>query len=135
MFAVDKAGNFSHAGDSQPFTASAPAPPPATSPRRRSTPPAAHSQPASSPVIPAELARLVAAIAVAVLVFGGIVLGGIRILQNPRRRDEWAYGGRAAHGAPRMITIDRYDTRALVIPAVIIVLGVLLMVALAGVIL
>ncbi len=103
--------------------------------RRRRRRPLAHSEPASSPLIPAEVARLVAAIAVAVIVFGGIVLGGIRILQNPRRRDEWAYGGRAAHGAPRMITIDRYDTRALVIPAVIIVLGLLLMVALAGVIL
>jgi hypothetical protein len=66
-------------------------------------------------------------------VFGGIVLGGIRLLQNPRRRDDWAYG-RAA-GAPRIITIDRYDTRALVIPAVIVVVGLLLMVALAGVVL
>jgi hypothetical protein len=126
VFAVDAAGNVSHAGDSQPFTASTPAPAPTP------TPPAAHSEPHSSPLIPAELARLVAAIAVAVVVFCGIVLGGIRVLQNPRRRDQWTYGGRA--GSP-WITIERYDPRALVIPAVLIVVGLLLMVALAGVVL
>jgi hypothetical protein len=133
VFAVDKSGNVSHAGDSKPFTASAPAPSPAptpTPPATTTTPPAAHSAPASKPLLPAEVMRLVAALAVALIVFGGIVLGGIRLLQNPRRRDDWTYG-RAA-GAPRIITIDRYDTRALVIPAVIVVVGLLLMVALAG---
>ena len=134
VFAVDKVGNVSHAGDSQPFTASATTSPPATQPSTPpSTPPAAQSHPASSPVIPAELARLVGAVAVAVIVFGAIVLGGIRILQAPRRRQQWTYGRPA--GAPRIITIDRYDTRALVIPAVIIVLGLLLIVALAGAVL
>jgi hypothetical protein len=135
VFAVDKAGNVSAAGDSQPFTASATTPPPATQPSTPpSTPPAAQSQPASSPVIPAELARLVAAIAVAVIVFGVIVLGGIRILQNPRRRQQWTYDNRTTPGAPR-ITIERYDARALVIPTVIVVLGVICIVALAGVLL
>ena len=135
VFAVDKAGNVSHAGDSQPFTASATTPPPATQPSTRPpTPPAAQSQPASSPVIPAELARLVAAIAVAVIVFGGIVLAGIRIMQNPRRREQWTYDNRTTPGAPR-ITIERYDARALVIPTVIVVLGVICIVALAGVLL
>ena len=135
VFAVDKAGNVSAAGDSQPFTASATTPPPATQPSTPpSTPPAAQSQPASSPVIPAELARLVAAIAVAVIVFGVIVLGGIRILQNPRRREQWTYDNRTTPGAPR-ITIERYDARALVIPTVIVVLGVICIVALAGVLL
>jgi hypothetical protein len=135
VFAVDKAANVSRAGDSQPFTASAPTPPPATTPSTPpSTPPAAQSQPASSPIIPAELARLVAAIAVAVIVFGVIVVGGIRILQNPRRRQQWTYDNRATPGAPR-ITIERYDARALVIPTVIVVLGVICIVALAGVLL
>jgi hypothetical protein len=135
VFAVDKAGNVSAAGDSQPFTASATTRPPATQPSMPpSTPPAAQSQPASSPVIPAELARLVAAIAVAVIVFGVIVLGGIRILQNPRRRQQWTYDNRTTPGAPR-ITIERYDARALVIPTVIVVLGVICIVALAGVLL
>jgi hypothetical protein len=134
VFAVDKAGNVSHPGDSQPFTVIAPTPTPTSTPTPpTSTPPVAHSEQTSSSLVPAEAARLVAAIAVAVIVFGGIVLGGIRLLQNPRRRDDWAYG-RAA-GAPRIITIDRYDTRALVIPAVIVVVGLLLMVALAGVVL
>jgi hypothetical protein len=132
VFAVDAAGNVSHAGDSRPFTASTPAPTPAPAPTAPATPPAAHGGPHSSPLIPAELARLVAAIAVAVVVFCGIVLGGIRVLQNPRRRDQWTYGSR---GASPWITIERYDPRALVIPAVIIVVGLLLMVALAGVVL
>jgi hypothetical protein len=133
VFAVDKAGNVSTAaGDSQLLRLSTPTRTAPTTPKPPPTQPA-HSQ-SSSPVVPAELARLVAAIAVAVIVFGVIVLGGIRILQNPRRRQQWTYDNRTTPGAPR-ITIERYDARALVIPTVIVVLGVICIIALAGVLL
>ncbi|MGN6380011.1 MAG: hypothetical protein ACTHNU_13745 [Gaiellales bacterium] len=136
VFAVDAAGN--------PQTTPSTAPPITLS--RASTPkvakpggpthhvvtPSRASAGSGSGPLASEVARIVAAIAVAVVVFGGIVLAGLR-LQNRRRTA--VYGPSRSRGGAARLQLSDYDTRALVIPAALGVAGLLLVLALAALLL
>lgn len=116
VFAVDKARNVSPPGDSrlylvqpkQSHVVAAPTPVP--------------SPPASSGA--AEVARVVAAIAAGVIVFGVIVIGGILVLNGDRRRTAIRYGDRAVPGFPQL-SVDRFEARALIIPCLLAILGLI----------
>ena len=120
VFAVDRSKNVSPAGDSKLYL---------VQPKRShvvAAPPASGT-PASSGA--AEIARVVGAIAVGVFVFGLIVIGGIIVLGGDRRRAAIRYGDRAVPGFPQL-SVDRFEARALIIPCLLAVLG--LVVVLVG---
>jgi hypothetical protein len=121
VFAVDRSQNVSTAGDSKLYL---------VQPKRShvvAAPPPASGTPASSGA--AEIARIVGAIAVGVIVFGSIVIGGIIVLGGDRRRTAIRYGDRAVPGFPQL-SVDRFEARALIIPCLLAVLG--LVVVLVG---
>jgi hypothetical protein len=121
VFAVDRAKNVSPAGDSKLYL---------VQPKRShvvAAAPPAGGTPASSGAV--EIARVVGAIAVGVIVFGVIVIGGIIVLSGDRRRTAVRYGDRAVPGFPQL-SVDRFEARALIIPCLLAVLG--LVVVLVG---
>ena len=58
-----------------------------------------------------------------------IVIGGIIVLSGDRRRTAVRYGDRAVPGFPQL-SVDRFEARALIIPCLLAVLG--LVVVLVG---
>jgi hypothetical protein len=101
-----------------------PASPPPTTTVPTTPPPSA----SSSGILQSSIARLAAAVGSGIVVFGLLVLLATRLL--PRiRRDSWEYR-KGPLGAVRG-TLQRYDTGALVIPMVILVIGLVLLAAAA----
>ncbi len=117
VVAVDRAGNASAAASSpSEKLVTPPAPPTSTT---RATP----AKP-SSGLLGSSIARLAAEVGSGIVIFGLLALLAVRLL--PRLHgDSWEYGG-GAFGTVRG-ALQRYDTGALVIPLVILVIGLVLL--------
>jgi hypothetical protein len=117
VFAVDKARNASPPGDSRLYLVQP----------QNSHVVAAPSRPAGSSTGTgaAEIARVVSAVAAAVIVFAVIVIGGVFVLDGDRRRTAVRYSDRAIPGFPQL-SVDRFQVRALIIPCLLAVLGLVI---------
>ncbi len=68
-------------------------------------------------------------VALAVLILAAIAFLIVKLV-NRSREDDWQYSS-GTRGGGRSLALGRYDTAALVIPAVIVVVGLVLLVAAA----
>lgn len=137
VFPVDGKGNVQKTAKVNSGAVTGPGAAPSVTPTPPVTHPTAHATAArsGSRLISSAVAQIVAAVGVAVVVFGLIILGGLKLqgsftmpeMPGRRRQNEYQYG-RSRNGAAMRLHLGDYDTRALVIPAVLGV-GLLLIVA------
>jgi hypothetical protein len=129
VFSADKAGNVQHqAATSNSVSLPKPQPVAATTGAAPKTTP---DPPASNQSFAAKASRMIAAVGAATLVFGLILLIGIRLQgSSGRRRVESFYYPRQRSTVAR-VALDRYDPRALVIPAMLAV-GLIILAAAAA---
>jgi hypothetical protein len=134
VFPVDVHGNVQKTAASSTSVGLSATPPPggsSTSPPITGTTPPGKS---SNHLISSAVAQIVAAVGVAVIVFGLIVLAGLKLQgsfslpERPTRRTQGYPYGRPRNGMAMRLHLSDYDTRALVIPAVL-GLGALLVIA------
>jgi hypothetical protein len=131
VFAADQAGNVQH----KPATSKAVSlatTQPVTSTTGPTPKPAAQADPVTSnQSFAAKASRMIAAVGAATLVFGLILLIGIRLQgSSGRRRVQSFYYPRQRSTVAR-VALDRYDPRALVIPAMLVV-GLIILAAAAA---
>jgi hypothetical protein len=112
--AAKKVAKPATSGPTEFASVTKPKAPPATTPVTKNSP----------GLLGSSIVRLAAAVGSGIVIFGLLVLLAVRLL--PRLRgDSWEYGG-GALGTVRG-ALQRYDTGALVIPLVILVIGLVLL--------